>query len=109
MKFSCVPKIVNNEVFCPTTTKKNYDDEVEMMEEFTTRRQPWISAISRGDLVDDKLEHKRVCHRHFVCGQWDQFDVDWVSMVHLGHTKRLQRIDPQLNADRTTEETKRND
>ena len=85
VKFSRVPKIVKN--------------EGEMIEELTTRRRrAWISAISRGDLTDDKLEHERVCSRHFVSGQaakqWDQFDVDWVATLPLGHTKRLQRIDP---------------
>ena len=73
VKFSRVSKIVKN--------------EGEMIEELTTRkRRAWISAISRGDLTDDKLEHERVCSRHFVSGQaakqWDQFDVDWVPTLH---------------------------
>ena len=98
VKFSRVPKIVQN--------------EGEMIEELTTRRRrAWISAISRGDLTDDKLEHERVCSRHFVSGQaarqWDQFDVDWVPTLHLGHTKRPQRIDPQLNADRAERRKRR--
>ena len=63
MKFSRVPKIVKN--------------EGEMIEELMTRRRrAWISAISRDDLTDDKLENERVCSRHFVSGQaakqWDQ-------------------------------------
>ena len=63
-----------------------------MMEQLTTRsRRAWISAISRSDLTDDKLERERVCYRHFVSGQaakqWEQFDVDWVPTSHLGHTK----------------------
>ena len=69
------------------------------MEQLTTstrRRRAWISAISRSDLTDDKLEHERVCYRHFVSGQaakqWEQFDVDWVPTLHLGHTKRPQRV-----------------
>ena len=67
------------------------------MEQLTTRRRrAWISAISRSDLTDDKLEHERVCYRHFVSGQaakqWEQFDVDWVPTLHLGHTKRPQRF-----------------
>ena len=87
VKFSRVPKIVNN--------------KVEMMEELTTRRRrARVSAISRSDLTDDKLEHERVCFRHFVfrqaAKQWDQFDVHWVSTLHLGHTKRPQRSDPHL-------------
>ena len=98
VKFSRVPKIVKN--------------EGEMIKELTTRRRrAWISAISRGDLTDDKLEHERVCSRHFVSGQaakqWDQFDVDWVPTLHLGHTKRPQRIDPQLNADRAERRKRR--
>ena len=34
--------------------------------------------------------------------QWDQFDIDWVPTLHLGHTKRPHHhlIDPQLNAGR---------
>ena len=62
----------------------------------TRRRRAWISAISRSDLTDDKLEHERVCYRHFVSGQaakqWEQCDVDWVPTLHLDHTKRPQRV-----------------
>ena len=63
VKLSRVPKIVKN--------------EGEMIEELMTRRrQAWISAISRDDLTDDKLENERVCSRHFESGQaakqWDQ-------------------------------------
>ena len=54
---------------------------------------------------------ERVCYRHFVSGQaakqWYQFDVDWAPTLHLGHTKRLQRIDPQLNADRAERRKRR--
>ena len=69
VKFSRVPKIVKN--------------EREVIEKLTTRRRrAWISAISRDDLTDDKLENERVCSRNFVSGQaakqWDQFDSDWV-------------------------------
>ena len=56
VKFSRVSKIVKN--------------EGEMMEELSTRRRrAWISAISRDDLTDDKLENERVCYRHFVSCQ----------------------------------------
>ena len=56
LRFSRVPKIVNN--------------EGEMTEELTTRRRrAWLSAISRDDLTEEKLENERVCHRHFVSGQ----------------------------------------
>ena len=62
VKFGRAPKIVKN--------------EGEVIEELTTRRQAWVSAISRDDLTDDKLENERVCSRHFVSGQaakqWDQ-------------------------------------
>ena len=39
--------------------------------------------------------------------QWDQFDVDWVPTLHLGHTKRPQQIDPQLSADRAERRKRR--
>ena len=66
VKFSRVPKIVLT--------------EGEVLEEFTTRRRAWISAISRDDLTDDNLENERVYSRHipgiFLSGQaakqWDQ-------------------------------------
>ena len=92
VRFSHVPKIVKN--------------EGEMTEELTTRRRrAWLSAISRDDLTEGKLENERVCYRHFVSSQaakrWDQFDVDWVPTLHLGHTKKLRQVDPQLDADRT--------
>ena len=62
VKFSRVPKIVLT--------------EGEVLEELTTRRRAWISAISRDDLTDDNLENERVCSRHFLSGQaakqWDQ-------------------------------------
>ena len=51
VKFSRVPKFVLT--------------EGEVLEELTTRRQAWISAISRADLTDDNLENERVCSRHF--------------------------------------------
>ncbi|XP_067046027.1 uncharacterized protein [Acropora muricata] len=100
VKFSRVPKIVKN--------------EGEVIEELTTRRrQAWISAISRDDLTDNKVENERVCSRHFVSGQaakqWDQFDIDWVPTFHLGHMKRPHHhlIDPQLNADRAEQRKRR--
>ena len=53
------------------------------------------------DLTDDKLENERVCSRHFVSGQaakqWDQFDIDWVPTLHLGHTKRPYHHLTELN------------
>ena len=98
MKFSRVLKIVKN--------------EGEVIEELTTRRRrAWISAISRDDLTEDNLENERVCSKHFVSGQaakqWDQFDIDWVPTLYLGHTKRPHVIDPQLNADRAERRKRR--
>ena len=62
VKFSRVPKIVLT--------------EGEVLQELTTRRRAWISAISCDDLTDDNLENERVCSRHFLSGQaakqWDQ-------------------------------------
>lgn len=63
------------------------------MEQLTTRsRRAWISAISRSDLTDDKLERERVCYRHFVSGQaakqWEPFMLTgFHATSHLGHTK----------------------
>ena len=51
VKLSRVPKIVLT--------------EGEVLEELTTRRQAWISAISCDDLTDDNLENERVCSRLF--------------------------------------------
>ena len=98
VRFSRVPKIVNN--------------EGEMTEELTTRRRrAWLSAISRDDLTEEKLENERVCHRHFVSGQagkrWDQFDVDWVPTLHLGHTKKPRQVDLQLDAERAERRKRR--
>ena len=56
VRFSRVPKIVKN--------------GGEMLEELTIRRRrAWLSAISRDDLTEDKLENETVCSRHFVSGQ----------------------------------------
>ena len=92
--------------------RKSFKNEGEVIEELTTRRRrAWISAISRDDLTEDKLENERVCSRHFVSGQaakqWDQFDIDWVPTLYLGHTKRPHVIDPQLNADRAERRKRR--
>ena len=98
VRFSRVPKIVEN--------------EGEMTEELTTRRRrAWLSAISRDYLTEDKLENERVCYRHFVSGQaakrWDHFDFDWVPTLHLGHTKKLRQVDPQLDAGRAERRKRR--
>ena len=49
----------------------------ELVEELsTTRRRHWISAISREDFTEEKLDSDRVCSKHFVSGQqakdWDR-------------------------------------
>ena len=89
MKFSRVPKIVLT--------------EGEVLEELTTRRQAWISAISRDDLTDDNLENERVCCKHlfvwpscqtvgqctYTCGKDDWFVV---TKVH-GSTVWCSRAD----------------
>ena len=37
------------------------------------RRMLWISAISRDDLAELKLQNERVCSQHFVSGKPAQF------------------------------------
>ncbi len=68
-----------------------------------TRQSLWLSAISRDDLTDGKLENDRVCSKHFVSGRpakdWDRFDVDWVPTLHLGHSKQL-KTNVQVNVER---------
>ena len=67
-------------------------NEGELTEELTTeRRRKWISAISRDDITEKKMENDRVCSSHFVSGKptsnWDKFNVDWVPTLNLGHNK----------------------
>ena len=69
----------------------------EQMEELTTtRRERWISAISRGD-TDHKnvLQSERVCGRHFVSGSpakhWDKHNVDWFPTLNLGKKEYRER------------------
>ena len=61
------------------------------------RRMRWISAISRDDLTEQKLQNERVCSRHFVSGKpaqsWDKFNIDWVPTLNLGHTKNTNTIE----------------
>ena len=68
----------------------------------SSRRRQWITAISRDDLTEDKLENDRVCSKHFVSGtpakDWDQFNIDWVPTLNLGHHK--QRGDAEKAAER---------
>ena len=67
-------------------------NEGELAEELTTeRRRKWISAISRDDITEKKMENDRVCSSHFVSGKpasnWDKFNIDWVPTLNLGHNK----------------------
>ena len=64
----------------------------ELVEELiSTRRRLWISAISRDELTEEKLENDRVCCQHFVSGEpakeWDRHNVHWVPTLNLGHDK----------------------
>ena len=67
-------------------------NEGELTEELTTeRRRKWISAISRDDITEKKMENDRVCGSHFVSGKpasnWDKLNVNWVPTLNLGHNK----------------------
>lgn len=69
----------------------------ELVEESTsTRRRLWISAISRNDLTEEKLENDRVCSQHFASGEpakeWDRHNVDWVPTLNLGHDKLKHKL-----------------
>ena len=69
----------------------------ELVEELTsTRRRLWISAISRDDLTEEKLENDRVCSQHFASGEpakeWDRHNVDWVPTLNLGHDKLKHKL-----------------
>ena len=74
IKFYRVPRVITN--------------QGELVEELSsTRRRLWISAISRADLTEAKLESDRVCSEHFASGEpardWDRFDVDQVPTQKL--------------------------
>ena len=73
VSFNRVPVIIRN--------------ESELTEKLTTeRRRKWISAISRDDITEKKMENDRVCSSHFVSGKpasnWDKFDIDWVPTLN---------------------------
>ena len=75
--------------------------EGELTEELTTeRRRKWISAISRDDITEKKMENDRVCSSHFVSGKpasnWDKFNVDWVPTLNLGHNKNDIKLKDQI-------------
>ena len=96
-KFFRVPRVLTN--------------QGDFMEELTvTRRRRWISAISRDDLTDAKLENDRVCNNHFISGEpakeWDQFNVNWTPTQNQGHVK-MQDQNPENVADRAALRRKR--
>ena len=69
---------------------KNHGEEAEELS--TERRTKWIAAISRDDLTEQILKNDRVCNRHFVSSRpakpRDNYNVDRVPTLNLGHTKR---------------------
>ena len=83
----------------------------DIMEELTaTRRRRWISAISRDDLTDAKLENDQVYSNHLISGEpakeWDKFNVDWTPTQNLGHPK-MQDQNPENVADRANRAARR--
>ena len=78
LSFCRVPKII-----------KNQGDEMEILSSECRRR--WLSAISRQDLTEKKIENDRACGDHFHSGKaaplWDKFNVDWVPSLNMGHQK----------------------
>ena len=74
-----------------TYTHDEHDQELS-----TKRRDDWLAAISREDLIVEVLESDsktdyRVCSRHFQSGKpaklYDITNPDWVPSVNLGHSK----------------------
>ena len=63
----------------------------------TERRTRWFAAIICDDLTENILESD--CGIHFQSGKaanlWDKFNPDWVSNLHLAHSK-LQTIARQF-------------
>ena len=59
----------------------------------TERRTRWFAAIICDDLTENILESD--CGIHFQSGKaanlWDKFNPDWVTNLHLAHSK-LQTI-----------------
>ena len=70
---------------------KNQGEQIEELT--TTRREKWISAISRGD--KNVLQSERVCGRHFVSGSpakhWDKHNIDWFPTLSLGKKEYKER------------------
>lgn len=74
----------------------------EFVEELSaTRRRLWISAINRADITEKKAWKRSCCSRHLVSGHpakdWDRIDIDWIPTQNLGHSKRQQTS--QVNVD----------
>ena len=72
--------------------------------------QDGFSAISRGKLTESILRYDRVCSRHFVSGKpaasWDQYNVDWVPTLNLGHSKKQRDDERQLCDSESAERVK---
>ena len=85
----------------------------EAYEELTReRRRRWIAAISRVGLTDNIIQNDRVCFRHFVSGiaakPWDQFNIDWIPTLNLGHNKKGENVEAVGDrAERTRQRRKR--
>ena len=81
----------------------------ELVEDLSSaRRRQWISAISRADLTEEKIDNDRVCSKHFISGQpakdWDRFNVDWTPTLNLGHSKTKQ---PDMKVERAERRKRR--
>ena len=63
------------------------DKEIQQLSE--KRRHLWLAAIKRKDTNYKKVEHWRVCSRHFISGLpaslLDELNPDWVPSVDLGY------------------------
>lgn len=84
LSFCRVPKVI---------TSQGEDTEILS----TERRTRWFAAIICDDLTENILESD--CGIHFQSGKaanlWDKFNPDWVSNLHLAHSK-LQTIARQF-------------
>ena len=78
----------------------------------TERRRRWLSAISRADLTESKLQNGAVCSKHFTAGlvakPWDKHNIDWVPTLFLGHSKSHKQCDSASSrAERTLNRKRR--
>ncbi|KAJ8917078.1 hypothetical protein NQ315_012997, partial [Exocentrus adspersus] len=83
VKFYKIPKILNFK-------HKEHINKLSKV-----RREKWINAIKREDLVEAKLKYATVCSKHFISGKpADREDVthpDWVPHLNLGHGHKLAK------------------